>query len=282
MMTSTRRTVRRLMAVLAHPDDESLGLGGTLAKAAAEGVEVFLLTATRGDAGRYRGHRPGGPPHPGASALAGIREAELRAAAAVLGVRDVALLDYRDGHLDREDPRRAVAQIVTHLRRVRPDVVVTFGPDGAYGHPDHIAISQLTTAATIAAADGSFACDDAGVPLCPHAPSKLYYLAWPAPAWAAYEAAVGKLRSTVDGIERQATPWPDWAITTVLDTREFATIVTRAIACHDSQVAAYARLKDLSAEHQEALWGWQSFYRAFSSVNGGRVREDDLFEGIAR
>jgi LmbE family N-acetylglucosaminyl deacetylase len=282
MMTSTRRTGRRLLAVLAHPDDESLGLGGTLAKAAAEGVEVFLLTATRGDAGRYHGHRPGGPPHPGASALAGIREAELRAAAAVLGVRDVALLDYRDGHLDREDPRRAVAHIVTHLRRVRPDVVVTFGPDGAYGHPDHIAISQLTTAATIAAADSSVACDDAGVPLCPHAVSKLYYLAWPAPAWEAYEAAVGKLRSTVDGIERQATPWPDWAITTVLDTREFSTVVAQAIACHHSQVAAYARLKDLSAEHQEALWGWQSFYRAFSSVNGGRAREDDLFEGIAR
>jgi LmbE family N-acetylglucosaminyl deacetylase len=282
MMTSTRRTGRRLLAVLAHPDDESLGLGGTLAKAAAEGVEVFLLTATRGDAGRYHGHRPGGPQHPGASALAGIREAELRAAAAVLGVRDVALLDYRDGHLDREDPRRAVAHIVTHLRRVRPDVVVTFGPDGAYGHPDHIAISQLTTAATIAAADSSVACDDAGVPLCPHAVSKLYYLAWPAPAWEAYEAAVGKLRSTVDGIERQATPWPDWAITTVLDTREFSTVVAQAIACHDSQVAAYARLKDLSAEHQEALWGWQSFYRAFSSVNGGRAREDDLFEGIDR
>jgi LmbE family N-acetylglucosaminyl deacetylase len=282
MMTSTRRTGRRLLAVLAHPDDESLGLGGTLAKAAAEGVEVFLLTATRGDAGRYHGHRPGGPQHPGASALAGIREAELRAAAAVLGVRDVALLDYRDGHLDREDPRRAVAHIARHLRRVRPDVVVTFGPDGAYGHPDHIAISQLTTAATIAAADSSVACDDAGVPLCPHAVSKLYYLAWPAPAWEAYEAAVGKLRSTVDGIERQATPWPDWAITTVLDTREFSTVVAQAIACHDSQVAAYARLKDLSPEHQEALWGWQSFYRAFSSVNGGRAREDDLFEGIDR
>jgi LmbE family N-acetylglucosaminyl deacetylase len=268
------------MAVLAHPDDESLGLGGTLAKAAAQGIDVFLLTATRGDAGRYRGHRPGDPQHPGPSALAGIREAELRAAAAVLGVRDVSLLDYRDGHLAHVEPRRAVADIVTHLRRVRPDVVVTFGPDGAYGHPDHIAISQLTTAALIAAADTGFACDDAEVPPRPHAASKLYYIAWPASAWGAYEAAVGKLRSAVDGVERQATPWPDWAITTVLDTREFSTTVARAIACHDSQVAAYARLKDLSPEHQEALWGWQSFYRAFSTVNGGRAREGDLFEGI--
>src|SRR6476469_3679450 len=96
----------RLMAVLAHPDDESLGVGGTLAKYAAEGVEVFLLTATRGDGGSYRGYR------------------------------DVALLEYRDQQLDRADPRQAIADIVAHLRRVRPDVVVTFAADGAYGHPD--------------------------------------------------------------------------------------------------------------------------------------------------
>src|SRR5262245_41866700 len=115
---------QRLMAVLAHPDDESLGVGGTLAKYASEGVEVFLLTATRGDGGRYRGHRPGDAGHPGASALANIREAELRAAAAALGVREVSLLDYRDQHVDGADPREAVAAIAGHLRRVRPDVVV--------------------------------------------------------------------------------------------------------------------------------------------------------------
>src|SRR5580765_9064929 len=90
----------RLMAVLAHPDDESLGVGGTLAKYASEGVEVFLLTATRGDGGRYHGHRPGEPQHPGPSALAKIRENELRAAAAVLGVHEVSLLDYGDQQLD--------------------------------------------------------------------------------------------------------------------------------------------------------------------------------------
>ncbi|HKF65178.1 MAG TPA: PIG-L family deacetylase, partial [Vicinamibacterales bacterium] len=118
----------RLMAVLAHPDDESLGVGGTLAKYAAEGVDVFLLTATRGDSGRYRGHRPDEPQHPGASALAKIRETELRAAASVLGVREVSLLDYRDQQLDTADPRAAVAGIAEHLKRIHPDVVVTFGP----------------------------------------------------------------------------------------------------------------------------------------------------------
>src|SRR5213593_1882483 len=113
----------RLMAVLAHPDDESLGVGGTLAKYASEGAEVFLVTATRGDGGRYRGHRPDEPEHPGPAALAKIRERELRAAASVLGVRDVSLLDYRDQHLDSANPREAVAAIAGQVRRVRPDVV---------------------------------------------------------------------------------------------------------------------------------------------------------------
>src|SRR4026207_1007302 len=111
----------RLLAVLAHPDDESLGVGGTLAKYASEGADVFLLTATRGDGGRHRGHRPGDPQHPGSAKLANIREAELRAAAAVLGVREVSLLDYHDQHLDRANPREVIAAIVQHLRRIQPD-----------------------------------------------------------------------------------------------------------------------------------------------------------------
>src|SRR5262245_33646377 len=118
----------RLMAVLAHPDDESLGFGGTLAKYASEGVEVFLLTATRGDGGRYHGLGATHPQHPGTEALGRIREAELRAAAAALGVREVSLLDYNDSRLDRADPRGAIDGIATHLRRIRPDVVLTFGP----------------------------------------------------------------------------------------------------------------------------------------------------------
>ena len=83
----------RVMAVLAHPDDESFGVGRTLAKYASEGVDVFVLTATRGDAGRCRGHRADDPRHPGSAALAKIRERELRAAASELGVREVAVLD---------------------------------------------------------------------------------------------------------------------------------------------------------------------------------------------
>jgi LmbE family N-acetylglucosaminyl deacetylase len=269
----------RLLAVLAHPDDESLGFGGTLAKYAAEGVDVCLLTATRGDAGRFRGHRVGTSEHPGSEALGVIREGELRAAAATLGVRDVTLLDYRDGALDRAEPREVVARIAAHLRHVRPDVVVTFGPDGAYGHPDHVAISQATTAAIVAAADNGYAHDGVAAGP-PHSVSKLYYLAWPAAVWSTYQAAVQRLVSVVDGVERQATPWPDWAITTTIDTRSVAGQVWRAVSCHDSQVVAYATLLNLPPEQQRGLWEWQHFYRAFSLVNGGRAKETDLFEGF--
>src|SRR5512134_2643232 len=109
---------RKLMAVLAHPDDESLGVGGTLAKYSAEGVEVFLVMATRGDGGRFCGHPCGDERHPGPLALGNIRETELRAAARILGVREVSLLDYQDQHLDRADPREVAGRIAAHLRRL--------------------------------------------------------------------------------------------------------------------------------------------------------------------
>jgi len=262
------KSPRRLLAVLAHPDDESLGMGGTLARCASQGVEVFLLTATRGEGGRFRGYRVDDARHPGAAALGAIREEELRKAASVLGVREVSVLDYPDGKLDRANPREVIARIADHVQQVRPDVVLTFGPEGAYGHPDHIAISQFTTAAIVSAQAAQ-------------AVSKLYYLAWPASTWNAYQAAVKKLIATVDGVERQATPWPDWAMTTVIDTSDLWETVWRAVSCHESQIAAYERLGHLSPEHHQALWGRQSFYRAFSLVNGGRAIETDLFEGIA-
>ena len=269
----------RLMAVLAHPDDESLGLGGALARYAAEGVETTVITATRGESGRFRGERDG-PGHPGPEALARIREAELRAASSVLGVRELVMLGYRDGALDQADPREAIARIAEHLRRVRPHVVVTFAADGAYGHPDHIAISQLTSAAIVVCADADSRLLNGGTGLPPHAVSKLYHIAWPAAAWDAYQAAFKRLVSVVDGEERQASPWPAWAITTFIDTRAHTATVWNAIACHESQIAAYERLRQLSAEQREALLGRLSFYRVFSTVNGGRARETDLFEGL--
>ncbi len=264
----------RLLAVLAHPDDETLGLGGTLARCAADGVETYLVTATHGQSGRFRDLRPGDAGHPGPERLAAIREAELRSAARVLGVREVHLLGYVDGKLDDADPREAIARIAEHVRRIRPQVVVTFAQDGGYGHPDHVAIAQLTAAALIAAADPAHPGE------APHAVAKFYFMAWPAETWGAYQEAFKKLTSTVDGIERQANPWPEWQLSTRVDTRAWWPIVWQAVLCHDSQVANYAGLGALSPEHHEGLWGWQTFYRVFSTVNGGRAREDDLFAGL--
>jgi len=268
----------RLMGILAHPDDESLGCGGVFARYSSEGVETYLVTATRGERGRFHGMPPGDPKHPGAEPLSRIREAELRAAAAILGIREVSLLDYGDGALDRADPRQAIDRIAAHLRRIRPQVVLTFAHEGGYGHPDHIAISQFTSAAVVAAANPGHSGDAAKQP--PHAVSKLYQMAWPEAKVLAYQEAFKKLTSTVDGVERETHPWPAWSITTVIDTRTVWPVVWRAVSCHESQVGAYERLRNLAPEHHEIIWGWQHFYRALSTVNGGRVPETDLFEGL--
>ena len=267
----------RLMAIVAHPDDESLGMGATLARYAAEGVEVSVVTATRGEAGRFRGQPSGQPQHPGSEALAAIRERELRAALAVLGIRSLFLLGYPDQQLDRVDPRDAAGRIAQAIRQARPHVVITFGPDGAYGHPDHVAVSQLAVAGVMRAASEASEGADGNRP---HSIAKLYFIAWTADAWAAYQAALKRLVSVVDGVEREAVPWKDWEVTTVVDTRDAWQTAWRAVQCHESQVGAYENLFRLSPEYHHALWGRQSFYRVFSAVNGGRTLETDLFEGL--
>lgn len=252
------------MCVLAHPDDESLGTGGTLATYAADGVETYLVTATRGERGRFGD----GGEQPGPDIVGATREAELRAAARELGVREVSLLGFPDGALDAVDPLRAQGAIVEQLRRVRPHVVVTFGPEGAYGHPDHIAISQLTTAAVVRAAGGES-------PV-----SKLYYIAWSMATWAKYQRALKRLVTTVDGVERQVVAAPEWEITTRIDTSAVWPQVLRAVQCHRTQMSIFKTLDGLPPEQQRELWGVQEFYRAFSLVNGGRARESDLFDGL--
>jgi len=267
----------KLMCVLAHPDDESLGVGGVLARYASEGIETYVVTATRGERGRFGDIQE----RPGLDVVGRTREAELRAASVELGVREVSLLDYIDGDLDKAPAAEVAAKIAEHLRRVRPDVVATFGPDGAYGHPDHIAISQFTTAAIVCAADPSFKSSSNGsAPLEPHRVSKLYYMAWNSAAWSAYQSAFRDLKTVIDGTERRATPWPDWAITTQVDTTAHWPVVWRAVQCHKTQLTIYSKLADLPEEHHRAIWGTQQFYRVFSSVNGGRTPETDLFEGL--
>jgi len=274
----TNQTLK-LLAVLAHPDDESLGFGGTLAKYAAANVEVHLITATRGERGRFGALGKQGDP----VEVGRVREAELRAAAATLGVHEVTLLNYPDGAVDQVEPAAAIGAIVSHIRRIQPHVVLSFGPEGAYGHPDHIAISQFTTAATVCAADAGYPMDNGSrkdAPPPPHRAAKLYYLAWRHQKWDAYQAAFRKLTSMVDGVERQATPWPDWAVTTEIDTSAYWPVVSRAVHCHQTQMSNYHRLEELTEEQHRALWGSQEFYRVYSSVNGGRKPETDLFDGL--
>lgn len=263
----------KLMCVFAHPDDESLGTGGTLAKYADEGIETYLVTATRGERGWWGDEKD----YPGLQALGEIRERELLAAAKVLGLREVNFLDYIDGDLDRADPKEAIAKIVGHLRRIKPHSVITFAPDGAYGHPDHIAISQFTSAALVCAADPNYRHPTESAA---HRVSKFYYKVWKHEELAAYQSVFGDLVMPVDGVDRRIVAWEDWAITTWIDTEKYWNTVWRAISCHSSQLPGYSKLENLPEEHHRGLWGSQGFYRAYSIVNGGREIEHDLFEGL--
>ena len=263
----------RLMLILAHPDDESLGNGGIIAKYAAEGVKTYLVTATRGESGWF------GPEdeNPGPEALGRIREGELRDAAEILGLQEVNFLDYRDGELADADSDEVVGKIVTHIRRIRPQVVVTFDQNGLYGHPDHIAICQLTTAAVAAAADPDYPGAD-GQP--PHHVSKLYYMAWTQSDVETYHAAFGELAMQINGHRRSSVPWPEWSITTRIDATAHWRRVWSAITRHCSQLPGYQALAALPEEKHEQLWGRPVYYRAFSRVNGGPNVEDDLFAGL--
>jgi LmbE family N-acetylglucosaminyl deacetylase len=255
----------RLMCVLAHPDDESLGTGGVLAKYASQGIGTYVVTATRGERGRFDDSGQS----PGPAIVGRAREAELRAAAKELGVREVHFLDYMDGDLDEVPPVEASEKIAGHIRRIRPQVVLTFDPYGAYGHRDHIAISQLAAAAIVRAADT-------------HRVSKFYYFVQSARKWAAYQAAFKTLTAKVDGTVREATAWPDWSITTVVDTTAVWQTVWRAVQCHKTQMSIYKNLEALSEDDQKVMWGRAELYRVFSLVNGGHQQETELFEGINR
>lgn len=265
--------ILRLMCVLAHPDDESMGTGSTLAKYAAQGIETFIVMATRGEKG-WSGEDKD---YPGATAFGKLRQAELNAAALVLGVQQVYYLDYIDGELDQADSRQAIDKISKYIRLVRPQVVVTFGPDGAYGHPDHIAISQFTMAAIVCAAGASCVDDDL---LPAHHVSKLYHMMDTREMWDEFEAAVGEVNMVVDGILRKPVKWEDWAFTARINGCDHWRTALEAVLCHKTQTSALGDLRRFGDEQQCRLWGERTYYRAFSLVNGGRTVEDDLFAGL--
>lgn len=263
----------KLLAVLAHPDDESLGIGSTLAKYAAEGVEAYLICATRGE----RGWTGDEKDNPGLTALGKIREGELRCAAKTLGLRQVYFLDYIDGELDQADTAEAIGKIALLMREVCPQVVLSFGPDGAYGHPDHIAVSQFAMGACTLAAD-SMSLTARNLP--PHHISKFYYFVNNQDLIKNYTGVFGEINMEVDGITRSFSTWEDWMCTTMIDGSAYWRTALRAVNCHQSQVSIYGGLNDLPDEKSIALWGKRTYYRAFSLVNSGRTLETDLFAGI--
>ncbi len=159
-----------LLGVFAHPDDEQFGTAGALLACAERGVAVHILCATRGDAGEISDPALATP-----ETLAAVREGELRVACGLLGFAEPVFLDYKDGKLAEVEPDRLVHQVAAAIRRLRPRVVLTFDANGAYGHPDHIAIHRATVAAFAAAADPAFA-PELGAP---HRSDKLYATAYP-------------------------------------------------------------------------------------------------------
>ena len=163
-----------IMGIFAHPDDESFGMAGTLAKATATGHPAAIVCATRGEVGKIADPSLATPEN-----LGKVREGELRAACAAVGVADVSFLDYIDGQLADADENEVVGRIVSHLRRFRPAVVATFAANGGYGHPDHMAIHRYTLAAVEAAADPERYPEQLAAGLAPHRVRKVYYTAIP-------------------------------------------------------------------------------------------------------
>lgn len=160
----------RLVAVFAHPDDESRIVGGTLALHATRGWTVGLYCATRGEAG---------DPAMAPEAVAALREQELQAACGTLGIVQLHLGRLPDGGLADLDPGPIVEDVIRFLRMFRPDVVITFGPDGRDGHRDHVAMGHIATAAFQRCGSAQHHAEHGALGLAPWTPGRLYHTAMP-------------------------------------------------------------------------------------------------------
>ncbi|MGD2206663.1 MAG: PIG-L family deacetylase, partial [Anaerolineae bacterium] len=244
-----------LMAVFAHPDDESFGIGGTLAYYGADpDVRVVLVCATRGEAGEIYGHSPGfsDPNLATPEQLGEVREEELRCACRTLGIDALHFLDYRDsgmaGAPENKHPRaltmadsdEVVAKIVAHIRRERPDVVVTFDETGGYGHPDHVAIHYHAKAAFAAAADPQKYSQQIEAKLEPYQAKKLYYTAIPHRFFRAVAKRMEELGIEIPEryLKRvdEGIGLPDEACTTDVYVQDCWDTKQAAIQCHATQL----------------------------------------------
>jgi N-acetyl-1-D-myo-inositol-2-amino-2-deoxy-alpha-D-glucopyranoside deacetylase len=240
---------RSLLAVFAHPDDESLAAGGLLAMCASGGARVAVLCLTHGE------HGPGGETRD----LGRARALELHEAARVLGVRDVVLLDHEDGMLPWIDPGLLESDVAEAIRRLRPDVLVTFDEDGLYWHPDHVAVHRCVTAVVAGLGEAAPA---------------LFYVSLPAGAVRAIVDAGAKrvasdgepLRPLFGVTDADAfgalAPGP----TRVVDVGAFADRKLSALRCHRTQVEGTAI--DLLGPQEAGLLGVEHYSRAAVGASG--------------
>jgi LmbE family N-acetylglucosaminyl deacetylase len=250
---------------------------------------VVLVCATRGEAGEISN-----PELASAERLGEVRKQELGCACRTLGVEDLLFLDYRDsgmaGTPENEHPRAlaqadsdvAVGQIVAHIRRERPDVVVTFDESGGYGHPDHIAIHHLTKAAFAAAADPSRYAEQIEAGLEPHQAGKLYYTAIPRRF---FRSAVVKMNELgIEVPERYLDRLdnfglPDDACTTDVYVQDFWNTKQAAVECHATQLNPDSIFAILPPEVMRELQAWECFQLA-ETIVGEDGDSHDLFTGF--
>ncbi|HEY4691471.1 MAG TPA: PIG-L family deacetylase [Anaerolineae bacterium] len=294
LLRETRRA-KRLLFVFPHPDDESFGPGGTIARYAREGAAVHYACATRGEAGSVAPERLTPFEHlPADQRLGALREGELRCAAGHLGLTGLHVLGYRDsgmpGSADNRDPRafvnadpdRVTGELVRLVREIRPQVVVTFDPFGGYGHPDHIFAHRRTTEAFHAAGDPK-RYPEAGAPYRPH---KLYWASIPK-RWLKVMVALMRLtrrdptkfghNRDINLLEVAAREYP---VTTRIDVWPYFPIKVQASACHASQGGGSLLLQRFPGWMRRSILGYERFTLVEPARNGRRGIERDLFEGV--
>jgi N-acetyl-1-D-myo-inositol-2-amino-2-deoxy-alpha-D-glucopyranoside deacetylase len=277
-----------MLAVLAHPDDESFGMGGTLALYASLGAQVHLVCATNGELGDVPDEQLNGHAN-----IAELRISELRCAGQILGLKGIHLLGYRDsgmaGTAANSHPQALAAQpldevaarIVHYFRLLKPDVVLTFDPIGGYRHPDHIACHQATVSAFEQAANPGFAPD--GLAL--QQPKKLYFHIFPhgMVRWAVrILPLIGqdprKWGRNKD-IDLTALAVEDFPRHAVINYRPVQDKKSRAAVCHASQ-GGTEMSSGLTAMLMRLFGSKENFMRAHPPVRTGDKRERDLLAGL--
>jgi len=275
-----------ILAIFAHPDDECFGTGGTLAKHTARGGRVVLACATRGEAGEISDPALATP-----ETLGTVREAELRASCAVLGIEQLHFLGYRDSGMEgtpenddprcyhRADPVEATRQLVALIREVKPQVVITFEPGGGYGHPDHVAVSRHTTAAYDLAGDPE-AYPDAGAAW---QPERLFYTAIPTSTFEVLRErmkALGLDTSMFDQSGAVRRSFTDDLITSVVDVSAHLDTKSAAFECHRTQHNPNGLFRRIPEELMREVMAREYYAQARPAPDPGAARSDDLFSGI--